>query len=121
MSPYMIGPYYKPQLTSMLSILSRLTGVFLTVVSTPLVLLWVLALAAGPETFGQLQSLLGGMIGKAIWLASLFSLCYHLANGIRHLIWDTGAMLELESVYLSGYIMLATSVALFVLVWWLAS
>lgn len=121
MSPYMIGPYYKPQLTSMLSILSRLTGVFLTVVSTPLVLLWVLALAAGPEAFGQLQSLLGGIIGKAIWLASLFSLCYHLANGIRHLVWDTGAMLELQSVYLSGYIMLASSVALFGLVWWLAS
>lgn len=121
MSPYMIGPYYKPQLTSMLSILSRLTGVFLTAVSTPLALVWVLALASGPEAFGQLQSVLGGVLGQAIWLASLFSLCYHLANGIRHLIWDTGVMLGLDSVYRSGYIMVACSIALFVLVWWGAS
>lgn len=121
MSPYMIGPYYKPQLTSMLSILSRLTGVFLTVVSTPVALAWVLALAMGPETFAQVQDLMGGIVGKIILLASLFSLCYHLANGIRHLIWDTGAMLEIDQVYRSGYIMVGISVALFILTWWAAS
>lgn len=121
MSPYMIGPYYKPQLTSMLSIASRLTGVFLTVVSTPVALVWVLALASGPGHFEQVQALLGGFAGKFILLFSLFSLCYHFANGIRHLIWDTGAMLELEQVYRSGYIMVVIAIALFVLTWWAAS
>ena len=121
MSPYLIGPYYKPQLTSMLSIASRLTGVFLTAVSTPIVLVWVLALASGPENFAKVQAMLGGFAGKFILLFSLFGLCYHFANGIRHLIWDTGAMLSLDQIYRSGYIMVVIAIALFVLTWWAAS
>lgn len=117
MSPYMIGPYYKPQLTSMLSIASRLTGVFLTVVSTPLMLWWVVALAMGPDAFTVVQAFMGSMAGKALVLFSLFSLCYHLMNGIRHLIWDTGRMLEIKQVYQSGYIMVALAIALFLIVW----
>jgi len=51
MSPYMLGPYYKFQITSVLSILNRITGVFMAVVSAPLLLCWLIALATGPEAF----------------------------------------------------------------------
>ncbi|MDX1461345.1 MAG: succinate dehydrogenase, cytochrome b556 subunit [Xanthomonadales bacterium] len=121
MSPYMIGPYYKPQLTSMLSILSRLTGVVLTAVTTPLALIWVLALASGPSAYGAIHGFLHSLVGKVLVLTSLFSLCYHLVNGIRHLIWDTGAMFDIQSVYRSGYAAVVISIVLFALVVWFAS
>ena len=121
MSPYMIGPYYKPQLTSMLSIASRLTGVFLTAVTLPLFLWWVLALMTGPEAFAMVTEFLSGLIGRGIVLFSTFAICYHLMNGIRHLVWDTASMLEIKDIYQSGYIMVAASIALFVLTLWLAS
>ena len=121
MSPYMIGPFYKPQLTSMLSIISRLTGVFLTAISMPLLLWWLIALMAGPEAFATINYFLAGMLGRALVLFSLLSLCYHLMNGIRHLVWDTGRMLEIKQVYQSGWLMLAATVVLFTLTLWMST
>ncbi|NND45903.1 MAG: succinate dehydrogenase, cytochrome b556 subunit [Xanthomonadales bacterium] len=121
MSPYMLGPYYRFQLTSFLSIVSRLTGVFLTVVSTPLVIWWLVALALGPEAFAQAKGFMGSVPGIVLMVFSLFCLCYHFANGIRHLLWDTGRFLELHNVYRSGWIMVAATLVLFVLTWWSAS
>lgn len=120
MSPFMIGPYYKPQLTSVLSITNRLTGIFLTMISMPLLLWWVLALMSGPEAFSFVSAFLAGFYGQALVLISLYSLCYHLMNGIRHLIWDTAQMLELEQVYQSGWLMLAASAVLFMLTLWIS-
>jgi len=120
MSPFMIGPYYKPQLTSVLSITNRLTGIFLTMISMPLLLWWVLALMSGPEAFSFVSAFLAGIYGQALVLISLYSLCYHLMNGIRHLIWDTAQMLELEQVYQSGWLMLAASAVLFMLTLWIS-
>ncbi len=117
----MIGPYYKPQLTSVLSITFRLCGVYMTVVSTPLALWWLLALRSGPDAYVLVLSFMGSLLGEALMLISLFCLCYHLMNGIRHLIWDTGRMLAIEQVYRSGWIMLGTSVALFVFLFWVMS
>ncbi|MFT5372246.1 MAG: succinate dehydrogenase / fumarate reductase cytochrome b subunit [Bacteroidia bacterium] len=117
----MIGPYYKPQLTSILSITSRLTGVFLTVISMPLLLWWLIALMVGPEAFATVNDFLAGILGRGLVLISLMSLCYHLMNGIRHLVWDTGRMLEIKQVYQSGWLMLAASVVLFSLTLWISS
>ena len=54
-------------------------------------------------------------------LLGLLSLCFHLLNGIRHLIWDSGRMLEIKQVYQSGWIMLAAALALFIFIWWASS
>jgi succinate dehydrogenase / fumarate reductase cytochrome b subunit len=120
LSPYMIGPYYRPQLTSMLSIASRLMGIFMVVVTIPLLAAWLLSLATGPAAFDAVTAFLGSLPGKILGLASLASLCYHLCNGIRHLVWDTGRMLRIEQVYVSGYVMAGGAVALFALVLWRA-
>jgi succinate dehydrogenase / fumarate reductase cytochrome b subunit len=119
-SPYLIGPYYKPQLTSMLSIASRLMGIFLTAVTAPLMAIWLLALAAGPEPYGAVMGFLGSVPGVFLSVASLACLCYHLCNGIRHLVWDTRKMLSLGHIYASGYIMVACATALFALTLWQA-
>ena len=104
----------------MLSIASRLAGIFVTALTMPAMFLYLLALAAGPETHARFMGLLSSLPGKLFCLVSLFCLCYHLANGIRHLVWDTGRALSLKAIYGSGYIMLASTVILFLLVTWRA-
>ena len=107
---------YKPQLTSVLSITHRLTGVAL---AAGLVLLayWLLALAAGPESFSTARALMGSWIGQLVLLGFSFALFYHLCNGLRHLFWDAGLGLELKSAYASGWAVVAVASALTALSW----
>jgi succinate dehydrogenase / fumarate reductase cytochrome b subunit len=102
----------------MLSIASRLAGIFVTALTMPAMFVYLLALAAGPDAYASYMALLTSLPGKLFCLVSLFCLCYHLANGIRHLVWDTGRALSLKSIYSSGYLMLAGAVILFLLVAW---
>lgn len=116
MSPYMLGPYYKFQITSALSILNRLTGVFMAVVTAPLLLCWLIALASGEQEFDALSAWLAGGLGKLVILASVFSFSFHLFGGIRHLIWDAGWMLEISQVRFSGWLAVVASVVLTIIV-----
>jgi succinate dehydrogenase / fumarate reductase cytochrome b subunit len=112
LSPFMIGPYYKPQLTSLMSITHRASGVFLSVVGAPLLLWWIVAVSAGPEAYNALLVCLASWAGKLGLLACLLSLSFHLLNGIRHLVWDTGRALDIKSAYTLGWLVLAGTVVL---------
>ena len=112
MSPYMLGPYYKFQITSVLSILNRLTGVFMSVVTAPLLLCWLIALASGETAYAGLNAWLGTLPGKLIIAASVFSFSFHLFGGIRHLIWDAGWMMEMSQVRSSGWLAIVATIAL---------
>ena len=115
-SPYMLGPYYKFQITSVLSILNRLTGVFMSVVSAPLLLCWLIALATGADAYTGLSLWLGSLLGKLVIAGSVFSFSFHMFGGIRHLIWDAGWMMEMPQVNLSGWLAIIASVLLTVMV-----
>ena len=117
MSPHL--QIYKQQLTSVLSISHRITGVGLAAV-TLLLTWWLLAAAAGPEAFATVQGVLGSWIGYLILLGFSYALMYHLCNGIRHLFWDAGYGYELETVYKSGWATVIASVALTVIAWAIA-
>ena len=110
---------YKPQLTSMLSILHRGTGVFLTF-GTPLLVFWLWGVAAGPESYASLQDCLNHWIGKLALFGWSFALFYHLCNGIRHLFWDVGRGFELTTLNKSGWLVLFASVVLTAVTWYLA-
>lgn len=110
---------YRPQLTSVLSISHRATGVALTVGAVFLVA-WLLALAAGPDSFASMASVFGSLPGKAVMFLFTVALFYHLCNGIRHLFWDAGRGFELETVYASGKAVLGVSAILTVLTWIIA-
>jgi succinate dehydrogenase / fumarate reductase cytochrome b subunit len=110
LSPFMIGPYYKPQLTSIMSITHRATGVFLSVVGAPLLLWWIAAVSNGPQAYEAFLACMGGWIGKLVLFACLFSLSFHSLNGVRHLIWDTGRALDIRSAYTLGWVVLAGAV-----------
>ena len=116
MSPYMLGPYYKFQITSVLSILNRLTGVFMSVVTAPLLLCWLIALASGEAAYLALSAWLASGLGKLVIAVSVFSFSFHLFGGIRHLIWDAGWMMEMPQVRMSGWLAIIASVVLTVIV-----
>lgn len=109
MSPFMIGPYYKPQLTSMLSITHRGCGIVLTA-GMFLVTAWLLALAAGPEMYAKVLAIVAGPIGRIVLLGLAFSLVFHLLNGIRHLFWDVGKGLDIPTTYFSGWSVLVLAI-----------
>ena len=112
LSPFMIGPYYKPQLTSLMSIAHRASGVFLSLVGAPLLLWCIVAVSSGPEAYQGLVGFFEGWPGRFLLAASLLGLFYHLFNGIRHLVWDTGRALEIGSAYRAGFgVLIATVLA----------
>ena len=107
---------YRPQLTSVLSFTHRLTGIWLGLGSVALVA-WLIVVASGGSTYAAVESFLASWIGMALLFTWTFALFYHLCNGIRHLAWDLDFGFELRSIYLSGWIVVVTSVALTVLTW----
>lgn len=118
LSPFMIGPYYRPQLTSVLSFLHRITGILLAVAAAAVVC-GLLCLAAGPDTWATFTGYAGGWLGKLVALGFLYSLCFHFLNGIRHLGWDVGWGFELKKTYATGWLVFLLSVVLTALVAWL--
>lgn len=107
---------YKIQITSLLSILHRGTGIVLYG-GTVLWALWFVALAAGPQSYEKMQSFLLHPIGLVILAGWSFSFFYHLCNGIRHLLWDLGLGYELPIVRLTGWIVVMASFLLTGISW----
>ena len=107
---------YRPQLTSSLSILHRITGVGLAL-GTLLLVYWLAAAAGGPESFESAQGFFGSFFGQLILFAWSIALFYHLCNGIRHLFWDAGLGFELPEVYRSGWVVVGATGVLTLLTW----
>ena len=102
---------YKPQITSVLSILNRIFGSFMAI-STPVLVCWLMAIAAGPEAYASLQACFSHWFAKLFLLAWAFAFFFHMSNGVRHLFWDAGHGYELETLNKSGYAVLASATIL---------
>jgi succinate dehydrogenase / fumarate reductase cytochrome b subunit len=107
---------YRPQITSVLSILHRITGVVLAVGSLLLVY-WIIAAAVGPEAFAEAQSLIGSFLGRLLLFGWTYALFFHLVNGIRHLFWDMGWGFELKTVSLTGWVAVIAALLLTLIAW----
>lgn len=107
---------YKPQLTSILSILHRLTGAFLCLGIVGLVL-WLYGIASQPACFTWLVATSHTFLGKSFIFLMLYAFFYHLSNGIRHLVWDAGYGFDIKTVYHTGWLVVGASLVLTVLYW----
>lgn len=107
---------YKPQLTSVLSVAHRATGLVL-VVGTLFLVWWLLAAASGPDSFSVAQTFWSSWIGRILLLGWSYALFYHLCNGIRHLCWDAGWGFDLKTVYRSGWVVVVASATLTLIAW----
>jgi len=107
---------YRWQLTSVLSILHRATGIALSVGALYLAT-WVIYAASNPKAYAMFQAFNASLFGRFIVGGWLFSAYYHLCNGIRHLFWDAGYGFELKDAYRSGWIVVAISFIATILSW----
>jgi succinate dehydrogenase cytochrome b subunit len=107
---------YRPQYTSVLSILHRITGVALFA-GTLLLVYWLVAAATGAEAYETARDLIGSFLGRLLLFGWTVALFYHLCNGIRHLFWDIGIGLELRPSFLSGMAVLAATLILTLVTW----
>jgi succinate dehydrogenase / fumarate reductase cytochrome b subunit len=82
--------------------------------------LWLGALAHGSQSYRSVMDWYTCIPGKVMMMGWAFCYYYHLANGVRHLIWDTGVGYELKTVYISGWIVIGFACLLTALtVWWI--
>ena len=107
---------YRPQLTSVLSILNRITGVAVSCGAVGLVI-WLVTAAAGPRAYGVVQGAIASWVGQVVLFGTTFAFFLHLCGGIRHLVWDTVHGFELRSIYISGWVVAGASIALTLAAW----
>jgi len=113
LSPFM---QYRWQYTNTTSILHRITGVLLSLCFFVLVY-WLAAAAAGADRYEDAMEALAGPLGQMLLFAGLFSFCYHLLNGIRHLFFDVGHGFELPVARKTGWAAFIGAVLLTVGLW----
>jgi succinate dehydrogenase / fumarate reductase, cytochrome b subunit len=104
---------YKPQITSVMSILHRISGsvLFLGLI----IISWIIICSIFKMLDKQphiISSLKGCMIAKIAIIAWLVALYYHFLNGIRHLFWDIGKGYDLKIVTRTGIIVLVVTAIL---------
>lgn len=96
--------------TMLSSILHRLSGIGLYGAAIG-VALWLIAAAAGPETYAIADTILSAWYGQAAMYLIVAALAYHLANGIRHLVFDTGAGLTPSDADTSAWFAILFAIA----------
>lgn len=102
---------YRPQFTSITSILTRLTGIAL-LLGAVLVVWWLLAAATGASYFELADGVITSFVGDLVMAGSLWALWYHFLAGLRHLYWDTGRGFALEEARVLAWIVIIGSVVL---------
>ncbi len=111
LSPFMIGQYYRPQMTSMSSIFIRITGIGM-IAATLLIVWWFFAASSSSEHFLVADGLLTSWFGDLILFLSLLAFWYHALGGLRHLYWDNGGNMDVGFAEKLGWGMIGGSVVL---------
>ena len=105
---------YRPQWTSVTSILTRITGNALILASV-LIVWWFLAASYGPDYFATADAVLTSWFGDLVLFGSLWAVWYHFLAGLRHLYWGTGNGFELEQAKILAYGVVGGSLVLTIL------
>jgi succinate dehydrogenase / fumarate reductase cytochrome b subunit len=100
---------YRPQISSVMSILHRITGVGL-ILGMVLVSCWLVCLAMGEEQYQLFLTVMQHPVAQLVLFGLTFAFFYHLCAGIRHLLWDAGYCVSNEGVNSTGKIVIGVSV-----------
>lgn len=107
---------YRPQMTSVMSIMHRAAGIVLTT-GTLVMTAWLVSLAMGAESYGIVAAFLAHPLGQFVLFGYSVALIYHALNGIRHLGWDIGIGLTIPEVYRNGQLVLILTAVLTAALW----
>lgn len=110
---------YKLPLTALLSISHRATGIALTI-GTFLVTAFFFAAASSQGAYEAVLNFAETIYGQAILFAWSLALFYHMSNGVRHMIWDTGAFLDKKTAMKTNFFVIASTIILTAGTWVLA-
>jgi len=110
---------YKWQISSLLSITHRISGV-INLVALILIFFWLIVLSFGETNYELFLLTINSFFGKFILIGFTWSMIFHLLSGIRHLAWDLGYGFEIKTANISGIIVIVLSLMLTVIFWLLA-
>jgi succinate dehydrogenase / fumarate reductase cytochrome b subunit len=110
---------YRPQISSTLSILHRISGIALSV-GALLLVCWLVSAATGDAAYNGLSAFLRSWFGILLLFGWTIALWYHFCAGLRHLAWDAGYGFDLPTMHLTGKAVLAGTAVLTVLTWIIA-
>lgn len=102
---------YRWPVTMMTSITHRATGVALAA-GTVLLAWWLIAIATGPDAYDTVRMVARSPIGLIVIFGFIWSLAFHLLNGIRHLAWDVGLGFAVPTAARTGVLVIVLSVVL---------
>jgi succinate dehydrogenase / fumarate reductase cytochrome b subunit len=111
---------YRWPITMVLSILHRMTGVAMSV-GLVVLAAWLMQAAAGPEAYLGFTIAMSGFAGKLLLVAWSFAFFFHAANGVRHLVWDTGRGLEKRQADRSAWLVIGVAAIATAIFWWAAT
>lgn len=110
---------YKPQMTSVLSILHRATGVALGI-GLLMVAWWLIAAATGEHAYNIARDFARSYVGLFMIFGWSVAMFYHTCNGVRHMFWDMGYLFKIKDAYRAGYVVLLATVILTASAWYCA-
>lgn len=102
------------------SILHRATGIALYV-GALIAAAWAISLAAGADAYARFKGLMGSPLGLIVMFGLTVSYFFHLANGVRHLVWDSGHALDLKSANASAVLVFVFAIVATAVVWGIAA
>lgn len=102
LSPFMIGPYYRPQITSISSILVRITAI-VSLGTALLIVAWFVAAATSQQAFDFLNWALTSILGDVVMTAAAWCIWYHVLGRLRHVVWDLGYGMDIKTSEKMGY------------------
>ena len=111
---------YRWPITMASSILHRATGLAMAVGFIVLVA-WLFDAASGPDVYAVFLGAMDSLVGRLLLVGWSFAFFYHLSNGIRHLVWDTGRGLEKGQATTSAWFVIVLSIVLTAAFWLVAS
>lgn len=114
LSPHLT--WYKPQITSTLSILHRFSGIALSVGVVALAW-WVVAVAIGGGMYAYTAWLYTSLGGQVVLFCWTLALAFHLSNGVRHLCWDADVGFDMPTVNRSGIAVLVMTAVFTIAIW----
>ena len=103
---------YKPQMTSILSISHRISGLIMLVIF-PVTLLWIMTLFFGEDSYNFFLKIFNNILVKLVLFLIFSLLTYHSLNGIRHLFWDLGIGVSIKASFFWGKIILFINLLVF--------
>lgn len=107
---------YSPMFTMIMSVMHRITGAALYF-GTIILAWWLISAASGAHYFSFVNAFVSSWLGRLILFGYTWALIHHMIGGIRHFIWDTGAMFDKRSLEVSAWAMFISSVVLTWVVW----